>query len=171
MREVQEGNYTQPRRYVYCVPIFMVVIMPILTTRSEDRVSKTAALTNVIELRPTTVLTTKHERPDDRRAYLTEDEVERLIKAAPTPRDRTMILVGYTHGLRVSELVNLRWNQINALSARISRPLSTCSPFLRPFQPPHADPSGVEVEAGADDRQPVCLFELPGRANDPPGVR
>ena len=29
-----------------------------------------------------------------------------------------MILVGYTHGLRISELVNLRWNQINFDSGR-----------------------------------------------------
>lgn len=70
--------------------------------------SKTAALANVVELRPTTILTTKRVRPVvDKREYLTEDEVEKLIKAAPTPRDRAMILVGYTHGMRVSELINL----------------------------------------------------------------
>jgi integrase len=87
--------------------------------------SKTAPLTNVVELRPTAVLTTKRsqsvdKREVDKRAYLTEDEVEKLMKAAPTPRDRAMILVAYTHGLRVSELVNLRWNQINFDTGRIS---------------------------------------------------
>jgi len=83
--------------------------------------SKTAALANVVELRPTTVLTTKRVRPVvDKRSYLTEDEIEKLMKAAPTPRDRAMILVGYTHGLRVSEMVNLRWNQINFDTGRIS---------------------------------------------------
>jgi len=41
------------------------------------------------------------------------------MAAAPTPRDRTMILVGYSHGLRVSELVNLRWSQIKFDTGRI----------------------------------------------------
>jgi type 1 fimbriae regulatory protein FimB/type 1 fimbriae regulatory protein FimE len=83
--------------------------------------SKAAAVANVVELRPTTILTTRRSRPVvDKREYLTEDEVERLIKAAPTPRDRAMILVGYTHGLRVSELVNLRWNQISFDTGRIA---------------------------------------------------
>ncbi len=46
------------------------------------------------------------------REYLTEAEVERLIKAASGNRhghrDATMILLAYRHGLRVSELVELR---------------------------------------------------------------
>jgi type 1 fimbriae regulatory protein FimB/type 1 fimbriae regulatory protein FimE len=51
------------------------------------------------------------------REYLTEAEVARLQKAAGYNRwghrDATMILVAYRHGLRVSELVDLRWNQID----------------------------------------------------------
>jgi type 1 fimbriae regulatory protein FimB/type 1 fimbriae regulatory protein FimE len=88
--------------------------------------SETAVLADVVELRPTTVLTTKRvrsvvdKREVDKREYLTEDEVERLMKAAPTPRDRAMILVAYTHGLRVSELINLRWSQISFDTGRIS---------------------------------------------------
>jgi site-specific recombinase XerD len=46
------------------------------------------------------------------REYLTEGEVERLIKAAKGNRyglrDSTMVLVAYRHGLRASELVDLR---------------------------------------------------------------
>ena len=46
------------------------------------------------------------------REYLTEAEVERLMDAASGNRyghrDATMILVAYRHGLRVSELVDLR---------------------------------------------------------------
>ena len=80
-------------------------------------VSKTAVAANVVRLRPTTILTTrersKQAKADDKRAYLTEAEVARLIKAAETPRDKAMILIGYRHGLRVSELVNLRWRQID----------------------------------------------------------
>jgi len=84
---------------------------------------ETAALTNVVELRPTTILTTKRRprspQKGDKRTYLTENEVEQLMKAAPTSRDRTMILVGYTHGLRVSELVNLRWSQVKFDTGRL----------------------------------------------------
>jgi integrase len=92
-----------------------------LTTSSVSDVTEPASSGNVVKLRPATVLTTKPgSEPADRRTYLAEDEVERLMKAAPTPRDRAMILVGYTHGLRVSELVNLRWNQINFDTGRIA---------------------------------------------------
>jgi integrase len=51
------------------------------------------------------------------REYLTDGEVGRLQKAAGNNRwghrDATMILVGYRHGFRVSELVDLRWDQID----------------------------------------------------------
>ena len=50
------------------------------------------------------------------REYLTEAEVERLMTAARKNRwghrDATMILVAYRHGLRVSELLDLRWDQV-----------------------------------------------------------
>ncbi len=50
------------------------------------------------------------------REHLTEAEVERLMKAASGNRyghrDATMVLVAYRHGLRVSELVDLRWEQV-----------------------------------------------------------
>ena len=86
--------------------------------------SKTALSAKVVRLRPTTVLTTRKsskqgKRRGDKRAYLTEAEVERLIKAAETLRDKAMILIGYRHGLRVSELVTLRWRQIDLDGARI----------------------------------------------------
>ena len=55
------------------------------------------------------------------REYLTEAEVERLIGAAKGNRhghrDTTMVLVAYRHGLRASELVDLRWNQVDFRSA------------------------------------------------------
>ncbi len=50
------------------------------------------------------------------REYLTEAEVERLVAAAKRNRwghrDATMVLVAYRHGLRASELVDLRWAQV-----------------------------------------------------------
>ena len=51
------------------------------------------------------------------REYLTTAEVEQLTKAAKTNRhghrDATAILVAFRHGLRASELVDLRWDQVD----------------------------------------------------------
>ena len=53
------------------------------------------------------------------REYLTGKEIERLIAAAKKRgkrfglRDATMILVAYRHGLRVTELCSLTWDQID----------------------------------------------------------
>lgn len=58
------------------------------------------------------------------RAHLTPTEVEKLIDAAGTVgrhrlRDRTMMLLAYRHGLRVSELVALKWDQIDFKAGRL----------------------------------------------------
>jgi type 1 fimbriae regulatory protein FimB/type 1 fimbriae regulatory protein FimE len=57
------------------------------------------------------------------REYLTEREVERLIKAASENRwghrDATAILIAYRHGLRASELVVLRWDDIELNTGRL----------------------------------------------------
>jgi site-specific recombinase XerD len=57
------------------------------------------------------------------REYLTEAEVGRLMKAAQHNRwghrDSTMILVAFRHGLRVSELVDLRWDQVDFQTATL----------------------------------------------------
>ena len=51
------------------------------------------------------------------REHLTESEVEKLIEAAKANRhghrDATMLLVAYRHGLRASEICDLRWDQID----------------------------------------------------------
>src|SRR5262245_7715721 len=51
------------------------------------------------------------------REYLTEHEVETLMAAARKNRhghrDATMILIAFRHGLRASELVDLRWDQVD----------------------------------------------------------
>ena len=49
------------------------------------------------------------------REYLTDKEVDRLVKAAKAIgrhglRDSTLILIAYRHGLRISELISLRWD-------------------------------------------------------------
>ena len=57
------------------------------------------------------------------REYLTEAEVERLMNAARRNRwghrDATMVLVAYRHGLRASELVDLRWEQVDFRTASL----------------------------------------------------
>jgi integrase len=57
------------------------------------------------------------------REYLTEAEVGRLMNAVRKNRwghrDATMMLVAYRHGLRVSELVDLRWDQIEFASGAL----------------------------------------------------
>ncbi len=52
------------------------------------------------------------------REYLTQDEVDALMAFAGRigrhrHRDRTLILTAYRHGLRVSELIALRWDQVD----------------------------------------------------------
>ena len=52
------------------------------------------------------------------REHLTPGEVERILAAATGlgrhgHRDATLILLAYRHGLRVSELVALRWEQVD----------------------------------------------------------
>src|SRR5215212_2141203 len=51
------------------------------------------------------------------REYLTEHEIEALMAAARQNRyghrDATMILIAFRHGLRASEAVDLRWDQVD----------------------------------------------------------
>jgi integrase len=60
------------------------------------------------------------ERP---RSYLTEKEIERLMKACQgaryPDRDRTMILIAFRHGLRVSELCGLQWTDVEFQTATL----------------------------------------------------
>src|SRR5450631_3338340 len=69
---------------------------------------------------------TPRRRPNSElrsREHLTETEVEKLIEAAKGNRyglrDATMILVAYRHGLRASEVCDLRWEQIDWNSAAL----------------------------------------------------
>ncbi|MFZ2076201.1 MAG: tyrosine-type recombinase/integrase, partial [Xanthobacteraceae bacterium] len=69
---------------------------------------------------PTSVNVTVGKRS---REYLTDREVERLIEAAKQNRsghrNATAILVAYRHGLRASELVALRWDDIDLATGRL----------------------------------------------------
>src|SRR5262245_23966242 len=58
-----------------------------------------------------------------KREHLTEQEVEKLVEAAKDNRhghrDSTMVLLAYRHGLRASELVDLRWEQVDLNNATL----------------------------------------------------
>ena len=72
------------------------------------------------------------------REYLTEAEVERLLRATRNNRwahrDATMILVAYRHGLRASELTDLRWDQVDFRTATLHvRRVKQGSPSTHPI--------------------------------------
>src|SRR5216683_5833509 len=94
-------------------------------------------------VKPTAVnRTVPLRRPNDElrtREYLTDAEVARLTEAAKTNRwghrDATMILVAYRHGLRASELVDLRWDQIDFGTATLAvRRVKKGTPATHPIR-------------------------------------
>jgi integrase len=86
-----------------------------------------------------TVTPTRRPNADLRtREYLTEGEVDRLLGAAKGSRwghrDGTMILVAYRHGLRASELTDLRWDQVDFGTATLHvRRVKQSSPSTHPI--------------------------------------
>ena len=74
------------------------------------------------------------------REYLTTAEIERLMAAARKSsryghRDATMILIGYRHGLRASELCDLQWSQVELAAGRLHvRRAKNGSPSVHPTQ-------------------------------------
>jgi integrase len=90
--------------------------------------TKNMAKANLKLITPATVKrTVAPRRPPNKdlrtREHLTESEVERLMKAAQRNRhghrDAAMVLVAYRHGLRSSELVDLRWDQVDFRTATL----------------------------------------------------
>ena len=72
------------------------------------------------------------------REYLTDAEIEKLCDAAKGNRyghrHVTMILMGYRHGFRPSELVDLRWDQIDFGTASLAvRRAKRGSPSTHPI--------------------------------------
>jgi site-specific recombinase XerD len=80
------------------------------------------------------------------REYLTVKEVGRLMDAARERgryghRDTTMILVAYRHGLRVSELCALRWDQVDFVRGLLHvRRVKSGTPSVHPL-------GGTEIRA------------------------
>jgi type 1 fimbriae regulatory protein FimB/type 1 fimbriae regulatory protein FimE len=79
------------------------------------------------------------------REYLTEQEIEELMFTARQNRngrrDATMILLAFRHGLRASETVDLRWEQVDFSRAVLHvRRVKGGTPSVHPL-------SGVELRA------------------------
>jgi len=76
------------------------------------------------------------------REYLTQDEVDQLMASAGRTgrhrhRDKTLILFAYRHGLRVSELISLRWDQIDLKQGHLHvRRLKNGTPSTHPIRGP-----------------------------------
>ena len=79
--------------------------------------------TAVISCAPRSVNVTVRKPSSRPREYLTEREVEKLIDTAGKNRwghrDATAILVAYRHGLRASEVLSLRWYDIDFPSGKL----------------------------------------------------
>lgn len=76
------------------------------------------------------------------REYLTSSEIERLVDAAAKSgrhghRDSTLIMLAFRHGLRVGEVVALRWDQVDLASALLHvRRLKNGIPSTHPLHGP-----------------------------------
>jgi integrase len=87
-----------------------------------------------------TVLPKRGKNTDLRtREHLTPDEVEALIEAARGNRyghrDATMILLAFRHGLRASEICDLRWDQVEFNGAALHvRRVKNGTPSTHPIQ-------------------------------------
>ena len=95
-------------------------------------------------VRPATVnrtVATPRRKPNAElrtREYLTDAEVAKLTEAAKANRwghrDATMVLVAFRHGLRASELTDLRWDQIDFATATLAvRRVKQGSPSTHPI--------------------------------------
>jgi integrase/recombinase XerD len=70
--------------------------------------------------------------------HLEIDEIKKLLNEIPQPRQRTMIKVALLHGLRVSELITLRRENIRDGYVNVQRlkgSLKTVQPFVASSDP------------------------------------
>ena len=109
------------------------------------------------------------QKLSNRRRYLTADELAKLIKASSKSRhgrrDATLMLLMARHGLRVTEAVDLRWDQIDFPKGHLHvRRLKGVRAFFCP---------GRTRPLAMTQRRPWIRFALPamveaGTASDSP---
>jgi hypothetical protein len=112
---------------------------------------------------------TEQEPDPPRREYLTEKEVSQLCDAARARgrwghRDATMILVAYRHGLRVSELVALRWEQVDLDAGAIAGAPAQGIGRQHSAARRERDPRAATHPAGAAGRRALRVYERARRA-------
>src|SRR6202453_15373 len=117
------------------------------------------------------------------REYLTPAEVEKLLQASAKvgrhgARDRTLILLAYRHGLRVSELVTMRWEQIDLKAglvhvSRLKNGLASTHPIrgpelraLRELRRDHPDSPYLFVTERGGPMTPATARKLISRAGE-----
>jgi integrase len=116
-------------------------------------------LVRPITIKRTVTPTRRPNRDLRTREYLTEAEVEKLLEAARSNRwghrDAAMVLVAFRHGPRASELVDLRWDQVDFYAATLHvRRVKQGTPAVHPLR-------GDEVRALRKvkrDQQPPSPF-------------
>ena len=152
---------------------------------------KTGPRKRAIAACPTTVkrkVPVRHRNSDYRsREYLSEKEVGKVIAAAAAQgrhgvRDSALILIAYRHGLRVSELVSLRWDQIDLSQglvhiSRLKNGLPSVHPLrgpelraLRRLQRENANAAYVFVSERKAPLTPDAVRKIVGRAGREAGI-
>ncbi len=121
--------------------------------------AKTMAKAHLKLVTPATVKRTVRPRrlPNGKlrtREYLTPTEVEALMEAAKGNRyghrDAAMVLVAYRHGLRASELVDLRWDQVEFKTATMHvRRVKQGTPSTHPILGDELRPAAAPARTGA----------------------
>jgi type 1 fimbriae regulatory protein FimE len=121
------------------------------------------------------------------REYLSEREVGEVVAAAATQgrhglRDSALILIAYRHGLRVSELVSLRWDQIDLAQglvhvARLKNGMDSVHPLrgpelraLRRLQREDASATYVFVSERKAPLTPHTVRKIVARAGRQAGI-
>ena len=121
------------------------------------------------------------------REYLSEKEVGKVIAAAATQgrhgrRDSALILIAFRHGLRVSELVSLRWDQIDLAEglmhvARLENGMPSVHPLrgpalgaLRRLQRQDASAAYVFVSERKAPLTPHAVRKIVARAGREAGI-
>ncbi len=121
------------------------------------------------------------------REYLLEKEVAALIEAAAGvgrhgTRDAALILIAYRHGLRVSELVSLRWDQVDLRQGllhvtRLKHGIASVHPLrgpelriLRRLQKDYRDTAYVFVSERKAPLTSDTVRKIVGRAGRQAGI-
>jgi type 1 fimbriae regulatory protein FimE len=134
---------------------------------------------------PSPAIPPRRQSNRDRRTreYLTPAEVEKLLQASAKvgrhgARDRTLILLAYRHGLRVSELVTMRWEQIDFKAGsvhvnRLKNGLASTHPIrgvelraLRKLRADYPDSPYVFVTEREGPMTPATARKLIARAGE-----